>query len=443
MNDFSRRQFFRIAGTGIVGSYFADVLDPKLLLATTTSARASLRNSARSCIFIFLAGAPSQVDLWDFKEGSWTPSDFAPETHGAVRWPHGLMPKTASHLDKLAFIRCGQSWAAVHQLGQTWAQISRNPTGATGAIAPHIGAVVALESQAKRTASDVLPGFIALNSGSIPSSGYLPARYAPFGVQTAATGLATLSHPEGPTRFARRWDLLHQLDCCRTNGNLGKASLDMNDFYDQSKILMDAPGVNTLFSFDEAERARYGATTFGDSLIVARNLVASNKGTRFVQATLNGWDHHSDIYDRNAAGSLYGLSTVLDGALSALLADLAAMNILDDTLVVLTSEFGRTVGPLNNQGGRDHYLRNTSVLAGGGIQGGKIIGKTNALGDKVEEYGWKGDRDVRPEDLTATIYSALGIDYTTIRTDDPLGRGFEYVPFSADGTYLPVDELFA
>jgi hypothetical protein len=442
MNDFSRRQFFRIAGTGIVGSYFADVLDPRLLLAQTTSANVALKNTAKSCIFIFLSGAPSQVDLWDFKEGSWTPSDFAPETHGAIRWPHGLMPKTAAHLDKLAFIRSGQAWAAVHQLGQTWAQISRNPTGATGAIAPHIGAVVALESQAKRTASDVLPGFIALNSGSIPTSGYLPARYAPFGVQTASTGLATLSHPEGTTRFSRRWDLLHQLDCCRTNGNLGKASLDMNDFYDQSKVLMDAPGVNTLFSFDDAEHARYGATTFGDSLIVARNLVASNKGTRFVQATLGGWDHHADIYDKNAPASLYGLSATLDGALSALLADLAAMNILDETLVVLTSEFGRTVGPLNNQGGRDHYLRNATVLAGGGVRGGKIIGKTNALGDKVEEYGWKGERDVRPEDVTATIYSALGIDYTTIRTDDPLGRGFEYVPFSADGTYFPVNELF-
>ena len=442
MNDFSRRHFFRIAGTGLVASYFADVLDPKLLLATTTNAAPALKNTAKSCIFIFLAGAPSQTDLWDFKEGAWTPSDFAPETHGALLWPHGLMPKTAAHLDRLAFIRCGQAWAAVHQLGQTWAQIARNPTGATGAIAPHIGAVVALESQAKRTTSDVLPGFIALNSGSIPTSGYLPARYAPFGVQTAATGLSTLTHPEGAARFSRRWDLLHQLDCCRTTGDLGKASLDMNDFYEQSRILMDAPGINSVFSFDEAEHARYGSTTFGDSLIVARNLVASNKGTRFVQTTLGGWDHHADIYDRADAASLYARSAELDAALSALLADLVATNLLDETLIVLTSEFGRTVGPLNNQRGRDHYLRNATVLAGGGIRGGTIIGKTNATGDKVEEYGWRGERDVRPEDVTATIYSALGIDYTTVRHDDPLGRGFEYVPFAGAGSYFPVDELW-
>ena len=111
---------------------------------------------------------------------------------------------------------------------------------------------------------------------------------------------------------------------------------------------------------------RYGSTTFGDSLIVARNLVASGKGTRFVQATMGGWDHHSDIYDHDAAQSLYVQCAELDAALGALLTDLTSMNILDDTLVVVVSEFGRTVGPLSGQGGRDHYLRNSSVFAGGG-----------------------------------------------------------------------------
>lgn len=440
--SFSRRHFFRIAGTGLVASYFADVFEPRLLLGATTNAAPSLRNSAKSCIFIFLAGAPSQTDMWDMKEGAWTPSDLAPTSYGDVRWPQGLLPKTATHLGKLSIVRSGLAWAAVHQLGQTWAQIARNPGGATGAIAPHIGAVVAIESQTKRTAADVLPGFIALNSGSIPTCGYLPAKYAPFGVQTDAAGLSTLSHPEGATRFARRWDLLHQLDATRASGILGKASTDMNDFYDQSKILMDAPGINAVFSFAEEEHTRYGATNFGDSLIVARNLVASGKGTRFVQTTMGGWDHHSDIYDREAAQSLYVQCAELDAALGALLTDLTTMNILDDTLVVVVSEFGRTVGPLSNQGGRDHYLRNSTVFAGGGTAGGRIIGKTDAQGSGVVDYGWSAARDVRTEDLACTIYSALGIDYTTMRTDDPLGRGFEYVPEAKYGTYSPIEELW-
>jgi uncharacterized protein (DUF1501 family) len=440
--SFSRRHFFRIAGTGLVASYFADVFEPRLLLGATANAAPSLRNSAKSCIFIFLSGAPSQTDMWDLKEGAWTPLDLAPTSYGDVRWPQGLLPKTATHLDKLSIVRSGLSWAAVHQLGQTWAQIARNPGGATGAIAPHIGAVVALESQAARTTADVLPGFIALNSGSIPTCGYLPAKYAPFGVQTDAAGLSTLSHAEGAARFARRWDLLHQLDAARATGVLGKASNDMDDFYDQSRILMDAPGINEVFSFADEEHTRYGATNFGDSLIVARNLVASRKGTRFVQTTMGGWDHHSDIYDHDAAQSLYVQCAELDAALGALLTDLTAMNILDETLVVVVSEFGRTVGPLSNQAGRDHYLRNSTVFAGGGTAGGRIIGKTDAQGSAIVDYGWSAARDVRTEDIACTIYSALGIDYTTIRTDDPLGRGFEYVPEAKDGHYQPIEELW-
>jgi hypothetical protein len=440
--SFSRRHFLQIAGTGLVASWFADVVDPRLLFGATTSSSVSLRNSAKSCIFIFLAGAPSQTDMWDLKEGAWTPSDLAPTSFGAVRWPQGLLPKTGEHLGKLSIVRSGLAWAAVHQLGQTWTQIARNPGGATGAIAPHLGAVVALESQAARKPTDVLPGFIALNSGGIPTSGYLPAKYAPFGVQTASTGLSTLSHPEGASRFNRRWDLLHQLDAARATGSLGKAAMDMNDFYDQSRVLMDAPDINKVFSFDDAEHTRYGATTFGDSLLVARNLVASGKGTRFVQTTLGGWDHHSSIYDKDAAQSLYVQCAELDAALGSLLTDLTAMNLLDETLVVIVSEFGRTVGPLNNQSGRDHYLRNSVVFAGGGTKGGRVIGQTDAQGSAVVEFGWSAARDVRTEDVACTIYSALGIDYTTIRTDDPLGRGFEYVPTAKDGHYGPIEELW-
>jgi hypothetical protein len=440
--SFSRRHFFRIAGTGIVASYFADVFEPRLLLGATTHAAPSLRNTAKNCIFVFLSGAPSQTDLWDLKEGAWTPLDLAPTSYGDVRWPQGLLPKTAEHLDKLSIVRSGLAWAAVHSLGQTWAQIIRNPGGATGAIAPHLGAVVALESQAARTAADVLPAFIALNSGGIPTCGYLPAKYAPFGVTTDAEGLATLAHPDGATRFTRRWDLLHQLDVARATGSLGKAASDMNDFYDQSKVLMDAPGINTVFSFSEEEHARYGASNFGDSLIVARNLVASGKGTRFVQATMGGWDHHSDIYDHDAAQSIYAQCAELDAALGSLLTDLSSMNILDDTLVVVVSEFGRTTGALTNQGGRDHYLRNATVFAGGGTAGGRIIGKTDPQGTAVVDYGWNAARDVRTEDLACTIYSALGIDYTTVRNDDPLGRGFEYVPEAQYGKYQPLEELW-
>jgi hypothetical protein len=428
-----------------VASYFSDIFLP--LQAKTAAPGVTLRNTARNCIFIFLSGAPSHVDTWDLKEGSWTPADFAPTSYlnGTLRFPQGLMPKTAEHLDKLAFIRSGFAWAAVHQLAQTWTQISRSPTGATGAIAPHIGAVVSIESTA-----GVLPAFIALNSGGIPASGYLPARYGPFVVQTAATGLSTLAHPEGAGRFSTRWNALQSFDVNRTTGALAKKSLDMHDLYGQAKAIMDDPAVDALFSFTDAEHARYGSSDFGDGLLVAKQLLAGRKGARFIQVTFGGWDHHSDIYDKQAADSLYTQCAAFDPAFGALLTDLAitpgadpGKTLLDETLVVVVGEFGRTTGPLTGQGGRDHYLRFAALMTGGGVKGGRVIGKTNETGSQIVEYGWSANRDIRPEDITATIYSALGIDYTTVRADDPLNRGFEYVPGAKDGYYQPIEELFA
>jgi len=451
---FSRRRFLQVAGTGLVASYFADVFSPRLLHGATTQAGVFLQNKAKNCIFIFLPGAPSNIDTWDLKEGAWTPSDFAPTSYdnNNVRFPQGLLPMTAAQLGRVSFVRSGLSWAAVHTLGQAWAQIARNPGGATGSIAPHIGAVVALESQIKRAPTDVLPGFIALNSAGIPASGYLPASYAPFQVIPAATGLPTIAHPDGVSRFTDRWTFLQQLDSNRTTGALGKATTDMEDFYTQSKALMDAPNINAVFSFSPTEHTKYGATSFGDSLVVARNLVAAGKGTRFVQATLGGWDHHSGIYTKPATGvnSLYTQCAQFDPAYASLLADLQSMPgsvagkmLLDETLVVVVAEFGRTVGALNNQNGRDHNLRMTTVWAGGGVRGAQVIGKTDPTGATVVDYGWSGNRDIRPEDVTSTIYSALGIDYTTVRHDDPLNRGFEYAPPFSDGTRpKPLDELF-
>jgi hypothetical protein len=333
----------------------------------------------------------------------------------------------------------------VHPLAQKWAQIARNPSGATGNIAPHIGAVVSMESQKTRTTKDVLPGFVALN-GTMAGSGYFPAQHAPFGVVASANGLTSLTHPDGSQRLADRWNLVKSIDAARVSGELGKDAADMANFYDQAKVLIDTPGINQIFSFMTDEHTRYGSTNFGDSLIIARNIVAADKGARFVQVTFGGWDHHNNIYGKTG-NSIYSQGKTLDDGMGALLNDLATTAgsngkmLLDETLIVIIGEFGRTTGPLTGNGGRDHFLRMSAVFAGGGIRGGRPVGQTDAVGSQAKEFGALG-RDVRPEDIASTIYSALGIDYTTVRPDDPLGRGFEYVPFAKDGTYKPVDELF-
>ena len=445
-SGFSRRQFLKVSGTGIVASYFLPVLNARLL-QSATAVNPTLHRTAKNCILIFLSGAPSHIDTWDLKEGAWIPLDFAPTSFGQMRFPQGLMPKTADQLQKMTIVRSGLSWAAVHQLAQAWAQIARNPGGATGSIAPHIGAVVALESQASRQTGEILPGFVSLNQ-VMASSGYLPARYAPFAVTPSANGLAALTHPDGAPRLGDRWNLLQLIDPDRQTGQLGRNATDMGTFYDEAKTLVDSPDVNRLFGWSADESTRYGGTNFGNSLIIARNLVGARRGTRFVQVTFGGWDHHSNIYNKNA-NSLYTQMKTFDPAYANLLYDLsvtpgseAGKTLLDETLVVVLGEFGRTVGALNAQGGRDHFLRMSVVFAGGGVRGGTTIGTTDDAGKDAKEFGWAANRDVRPEDVSSTIYSALGIDYTTVRHDDPLNRGFEYVPFAKDGTYGPINELF-
>jgi hypothetical protein len=440
---FTRRGFLRIGGLGLTASFFADALSPSLLQAAG-SVSPRLHNTAKNCILIFLEGAPSHVDLWDFKEGPWTPATLQPTSYGAVRWPNGWLGKTAAHLDKLAIVRSAESWVAVHALGQLWAQIGRNPAGALGNVAPHIGSVVSIESQARRRVSDVLPSFISLETPRA-TSGYFSSTYGPLTLRLrGSAGVSALNHPEGDARFTRRLELLNKLDPDR-EGVLGKQATDFGDFYPAAQRLTESPEIGALFELQKADRDRYGATQFGDSLLLARQILAADRGTRFVQTTYFGWDHHSDFYAQHAV-----TSERFDSGFSALLADLSATagsvegkTLLDETLIVVYSEFGRTVGPLNRQQGRDHFPRMSVVFAGGGVRGGRIIGKTDNLGDKVTEYGWRGERDVRPEDVAATIYSALGIDYTIIRYDDPLGRGFEYVPFAREGQYEPVSELFA
>jgi uncharacterized protein (DUF1501 family) len=201
------------------------------------------------------------------------------------------------------------------------------------------------------------------------------------------------------------------------------------------------PVVNNAFAFTAAESATFGTSALGNACLVAAKVLRADQGTRFIQITSNdGWDMHSNIY---AAGTLPTRTRTLDNAVSALLNDLKANGLFDSTMIVMCGEFGRTVGPLSAAGGRDHFAQMFAFFAGGGVRGGRAIGSTNAQGSAAAEFGWSQDRYVWAEDVEATIYSALGIDWTTIRRDDPLGRGFEYVPQTGPVQFMPIHELWS
>lgn len=432
----SRRVFFRHLATAVGGYY----LTPSRPMETVAKGAASPIGKAQNCIFIHMGGAPSHVDTFDLKEGPWTPAFFNPTSYGDIRWPQGLMPKLAERLDRIALVRSVKPWAAVHELARQWMLIGRNPTSALSKIAPHIGSVVSLEL-GPRSANRTLPAFFSLNTGSGPGAGYLPPDNGPFYVNPGGGGLGNTTHRDGQPAYQRRNTLLQAMEReLRDSGELGARPAETFSFRDNAAKLMYNPAVDRIFTFDAAERARYGTTGFGNACITARNLLRADMGARFIQITIGGWDMHTNIYQPNAG--LQSLTRQFDNALATLLSDLAGDGLLDQTLIVAMGEFGRTVGPLNVSAGRDHHLQQAVLFAGARVNGRKVIGSSDDLGRATADPGWSRDRDIRAEDIEATIYSALGIDWTTVRRDDPLGRGFGYVPFSDRDLYGPIHELW-
>src|SRR3989475_8945571 len=444
-----RRVFFKIAATGVTGCFVSPM---RLFAQTITSdSQARILGTAKYCIYILLPGAPSQIDTFDLHVGPWTPENFAPDTSNGIDWPHGLLPNLGAQLSMSQFsiIRSCQSTALVHALLQNWNQIARNPTSATGKIAPNVGSVVALELESQRRSNQKLPGFVSLNGGgSLAGQGYFSGKYAPFDVTPAAGGIANLANPDGEAAFTTRYNMLTAADGSLRNApsSYGVKLEEMADFYSSARNMMYDSAVAHAFRFAASDQQKYGNSAFGNACLTARNVLWADLGTRYVEITLGGWDNHTNIYAPNRG--IYPSARQLDAGLANLLADLSVIpgagggSKLDETLVVVKGEFGRTVGNITGAQGRDHYFVHSALIAGGGIRGGRVLGKTTADGAYVEDPGWSEGRPVYAEDIAASIYSALGINYTTTRHDDPLGRGFEYIPTNTAYVGKPIVELF-
>ncbi len=436
----SRRGLFRSAA-GLAGAF----LLPGLNQGVAQSLSASPKGTAKNLIFILMSGGPSQVDTFDLKmlDGV-SPLELAPERIDGIHWPVGLFPKLVQHLPSIAIVRSMRAWALVHETGQRWVQIGRNPQGSEGSVAPHIGSIIAREKEKERRASDAFPPFLALDVSEAAGNGYFSARYAPFKYKPAAAGVPDTTHRDGEASFSMRLKALSGLDESLRSADspLGTAGPDLAEFYNAATKMMNNPIVDRPFRVGAEDRARYGSTAFGDACLVAKQTLAASQGTRAIMIRLGGWDSHSNIYGATTPTSIFGAGKTFDNALAGLLGDLKSEGLLDETLVVAGGEFGRTTGPLTGAGGRDHHLQQSFLLMGGGVRGGRALGATDATGDYSVEYGWSRERDVRVEDIEATIYSALGIDWTTVLNDSPVGR-FPYIPHSDKDLYGPIHELWS
>ncbi|MFN3651137.1 MAG: DUF1501 domain-containing protein [Armatimonadota bacterium] len=455
----TRRRLLQVAGVNVVGG-FLGAFQPRQVRAAE---KAEPRGTARQVLFLNIDGGMSQVDTLDAKEGPWTPDYFDIRPCGnELKLPYGLMPNLAGLMDRVTVVRSMAAWDAVHGRAQYYIQTGHPLNLALAREVPAIGAVVCHELAKSRKPSDSLPAYIAMNmagnQAGLINNGFLSAEFGPLSLDVGGGGPPKLAPEQGEAAaMRRRWERLQQLDGVLRGGSpeLDRSFADYHEYYRSAWAIMNDPRVAEIFSVSDEDRRRYGATSIGNSLVLARNLFRADAGTRFVLASHGGWDHHGDIY-KDQTRSHPVLIRELDAALSSLIRDLESTpsrhtpgkSLLDETLIVAMSEFGRTPGTISaTRQGREHYIHcHSGLLAGGGIRRGGVIGKTDELGGKIVDPGWSGSRPVYMEDIACTLYSALGIDWSKTIQNTPSGRAFHYVEPASGTKYVgfrPVDELFA
>jgi hypothetical protein len=412
--------------------------------AQVTTGEVQPRGTAKTLIFINLVGAPSHLDTFDVKDAAWNPRDLDLQQHGNLVLSRTLFPVLSRLTSEMLVLRSVSSWENGHERGQFYLLTGQQPNPAFASETPAIGSVVALESRTPGR----MPKFLALNNLegiAVLGAAFLGGRYEP--VRPPRGGFTTLTHPDygdqGQQRFEQKFRLLAEIEAPIRANPPDQALANHLVFYDSARQMMYDPVISAVFQFNSTDDQRYGGNSFGRSCIVARNAVRSRQGVAFISIRLGNWDMHDRMWERRMPNNMYALCNTLDRGVGNLVEDLRASGHLGETLIVMMGEFGRTPGPLNARDGRDHHRDAMCVaMIGGGVRGGRVIGATDPTGAQVIEPGWSGQRPILMEDLTATFYSALGINWTKIIRDTPTGRIFQYVPGSSTGRYFPVDEVF-
>ena len=435
-DGFSRRDAIRVGGLTAMGLGLGEFFRVQRAAASNITAR------AKSCVLIWLDGGPRHLETFDPKPDA--PSEVRGPLETIATSVPGIqfsecMPRLAQMADKLAVIRSMTSPLGEHNFGTPYLMTGYKPTPvldypAYGAVLSHL-----------RNSAGVLPPNIAVPSfrvggAGMTGGGYLPASTRPFSVGGDPAKrnfeVRDLDFYRGLDldRLDRRKEFVNAID--RFSDQAGRVPGASNPDLERAYQLVANASAKRAFDLSQEPeniRQRYGAKTIGQSCLIARRLV--ERGVPFVTVTNRGWDTHASLYTRLKEGYTgakvpVGLIPSLDLAMSGLLQDLDERGMLDETLVVVMGEFGRTP-KLNTAGGRDHWPRVFSVaLAGGGIRGGQIIGSSDAVGESPK------DRPVTPSDLAATIYTLLGVD-PELELHTPDGRPVRVSPHGAQ----PVGEL--
>lgn len=449
----TRRHFFSRFGLGIGTAALASLLKNDLLAAGQIPHFAP---KAKRVIYLFQAGGPSQLDLWDYKpqlekyraqnlpdsvrggqrltgmtsfQSSFpvAPSLFKFAQYGkSGAWVSDLMPHTSKIVDQISFIKSMHTEQINHDPAQTFAL-----TGFQLAGRPSLGAWISygLGSVNKNLPSFIVMVSVGRNGGDQPlydrlwGSGFLPSRYQGVKFHNGPDPVLYLSNPPGVSKQVRRQFLDDLSELNEINANeYGDPEIPSRIAQYEMAFQMQSsvPDLTDLSKEPEKTFEKYGPDarkpgTFAFNCILARRL--AERDVRFIQLFHRGWDQHGGL-PKNIAKQ--ALDT--DQPSAALIQDLAERGLLDDTLVIWGGEFGRTVysqGKLTaDDYGRDHHPRCFTVwLAGGGVKPGLTIGRTDDFSYNI------ADDPVHTHDLNATILHCLGIDHTRL-TYKSQGRNF-------------------
>jgi hypothetical protein len=463
----TRRHFFKQSGFGIGGLALSALSDEALFARAAQSAVARsaphFAPKAKQIVYLFMAGAPTQLDLFDHKpalqkhDGEEVPAEFIPKGErfafikGTPRLlgspfafqKHGrsgaelseLLPHLATIADEIAIVRSVHTTQFNHAPGQIFMN-----TGSQVFGRPSIGSwlTYGLGSESRD-----LPGFVVLLSGenapdggkSCWGSGFLPTVYQGVEFRSKGDPVLFVSNPDGVGPGARREsiDLVTDLNRLRRS-EAGDPEIDTRiASYEMAyRMQSSVPELTDLSKEPASTHAAYGTepgkVSFANNCLLARRLI--ERGVRFVQLYHRGWDTHGASVGTDIATRVPELCRETDRAATALVRDLKQRGLLDTTLVVWGGEFGRT--PMNEARGgsrlmgRDHHPRAFSMwMAGGGIMPGITIGRTDDLGYNVVED------PVDVHDLHATMLHLLGLDHTRL-TYKFQGREFRLTDVSGN-----------
>lgn len=385
------------------------------------------KGKPRRLIYLYMAGAMTHLDTFDLKPGH----ENQGQTKGIQTSVAGCqigenLPTLAAQFDKLAVIRSMYTKTADHEAGEYLMRTSYDQIATERH--PSLGPwMQKLHGRQNKTLPDTV---LISASPRHPASGFLDPSFSPLPIGDPNRGLENTKAPEYLTEssFDKRVELIDRFDRKFRDRHPVVKVKTYTDFYTEAISLLNS---GELKAFDLTEekpedRDRYGRDVFGQGCLLARRLIEHN--VRCVEVSCGGWDMHANIYNTN---TFPRRAAIMDQAVGNLLKDLQERGLLEETVVVLTTEFGRTP-QINYNAGRDHHPAVfSSFVAGAGIKGGQFYGKSDSEGVNVDEDG------VEPADLNATIATALGLPLETV-IHSPTGR-----PFKVAHDGKPVKDLLS